>query len=179
MQLGEVIPDAVGEHPDGAAAADEEGLPPPLVVLRAKLHVRRHDRHLDDRDNQDDAHDAEEPENIVITALILPQALENEKQLDEDDRKRDDAGEQNRLEALRVPRLHRNLTRDDGGLDRVIPRANDNETVPAANIDQRKLNKKPKRDERDKGSKRNRKAGSLCPDEEVKNEDGDEKKARD
>lgn len=33
MQLGEVEPDAVAEDPEGAAAADEDGLPPPIVVL--------------------------------------------------------------------------------------------------------------------------------------------------
>jgi len=33
VQFGEVEPDAVEEDPEGGAAADEDGLPPPIVVL--------------------------------------------------------------------------------------------------------------------------------------------------
>ena len=33
MELSEVEPDAVKEDPEGGAAADENGLPPPVVVL--------------------------------------------------------------------------------------------------------------------------------------------------
>ena len=33
VQLCRVVPDAVGEDPKGAGAANEEALPPPVVVL--------------------------------------------------------------------------------------------------------------------------------------------------
>jgi hypothetical protein len=36
MQTREVIPGAIEEGPEGAAAADEEGLPPPVVVLATR-----------------------------------------------------------------------------------------------------------------------------------------------
>lgn len=33
VQLREIVPHAAQEDPDGTAAADEEGAPPPVVVL--------------------------------------------------------------------------------------------------------------------------------------------------
>ena len=33
MKFGEIEPDAVEEDPEGGATTDEDGLPPPVVVL--------------------------------------------------------------------------------------------------------------------------------------------------
>ena len=57
MQFCEIEPDAVEEHPEGAAAADEDGLPPPVVVFGAKLYVGRYDRDFDDSHDVDEADD--------------------------------------------------------------------------------------------------------------------------
>lgn len=51
MQFREIEPDAVKKYPEGTAAADEDGLPPPIVVLGAKLDVCRDDSDFDHRDH--------------------------------------------------------------------------------------------------------------------------------
>lgn len=37
MELEQVIPDAVGKDPKSAAAAGEEALPPPMIILRESV----------------------------------------------------------------------------------------------------------------------------------------------
>jgi len=54
------------------------------AYLRAKLNVRGNDRDLADGDNQDCADDAQESEHIVVATLVLPKALENEHELNEE-----------------------------------------------------------------------------------------------
>ena len=93
VQFRPVEPDAVHEDPDGRAGPDEDGLPPPVVVFRAQLDVRRHDGDLDDGDDADEGDDAEETEDVVVSALVLPDAAEDEEQFDEDDGERDEARE--------------------------------------------------------------------------------------
>ena len=39
FKLGEVVPGAVEEDPQRTAAANEEGLPPPVVVLRGEIVI--------------------------------------------------------------------------------------------------------------------------------------------
>lgn len=50
-----------------------------MVVLRAQLYVRRYDGDLDDRDYANERDDAEETEDVVVPALILPDAAEDEE----------------------------------------------------------------------------------------------------
>ena len=57
------------------------------AYLRAKLNVCRDDGDLADGDHQDGADNAQEPKYIVVPTLVLPQALENEHQFDEEHRK--------------------------------------------------------------------------------------------
>ena len=54
------------------------------AYLRAKLNVCGNDRDLTDGDNQDCADHAQESEHIVVTTLVLPKALENEHELNEE-----------------------------------------------------------------------------------------------
>jgi hypothetical protein len=42
VELGEIVPSAIQEDPDGAGAADEEGLPPPVVVLYLSVSTTSH-----------------------------------------------------------------------------------------------------------------------------------------
>jgi hypothetical protein len=37
VELEQVIPDAVGKNPKSAAAAGEEALPPPMIILRKSV----------------------------------------------------------------------------------------------------------------------------------------------
>lgn len=78
IELGEVEPDAVEEDPEGATAANEDGLPPPMVVFCAKLDVGCYDRDFNHGHNVDDADNSQETKDVVISALILPQAAEDE-----------------------------------------------------------------------------------------------------
>ena len=57
------------------------------AYLRAKLNVRGNDRDLADGNNQDCTDHAQESEHIVVTTLVLPKALENEHELNEEHRK--------------------------------------------------------------------------------------------
>lgn len=84
MQPRREVPHAVDEDPERAGPSHEKALPPPVIVLVAQLHVGRDDRHLADRDSQDGADDAEEAKDVVVAALVLPDTLEHEQQLDEE-----------------------------------------------------------------------------------------------
>lgn len=168
VQPRRVVPDAVGEDPEGAGAADEEALPPPVVVLHtcvsrfgrwecetvsrknsheqskaylgAELDVRRDDGDLADRDYQDGTDDAQEAEDVVVAALVLPQALEHKHELDEQDGKGDEAGEESAGRATSVPRLRWDLSGTRVGLGRVAPRFCSDVAVPAARVDEGDLN---------------------------------------
>lgn len=41
VQPSDVEPGAIGEYPEGAGGADEEGLPPPEIVLSRRKNVSR------------------------------------------------------------------------------------------------------------------------------------------
>ena len=84
VELGEVEPDTVDKDPEGAATTNEDRLPPPVVVFRAKLDICRYNRDFDDGHDIDNADNGQESKDIVVSALILPQASEDEEQLNED-----------------------------------------------------------------------------------------------
>jgi len=56
-QFGEVIPGAIDKYPYAAPSADEEALPPPVVVLATELDVDRYDRDFCDSDNENEGND--------------------------------------------------------------------------------------------------------------------------
>ena len=93
IEFGKVEPDAVDEDPEGATTTNEDRLPPPIVVLRAELDVCCYNRDFDDGHDVDDADDGQESKDIVVSALVLPQASEDEQQLNEDDCKRHQPGQ--------------------------------------------------------------------------------------
>ena len=177
VQLRPVEPDAVEEDPGRGAGADEDGLPPPVVVFRAELYVRRHNRHLDDGDDADEGDDAEEAEDVVVPALVLPDAAEDEEELDEDDGEGDQAREQDARDAPGVPRLLGHLAGDAVRLGGVFVRAAPVVAEPAAAVDERELDEEPEGDEADEGAKGECGARGLRPDEEVEDEDCGEEEA--
>ena len=89
MQFREIIPDAVDKDTNSATAANEEGMLPPIVVFAAKLDVDGHDCDFGDGDDEDYGDNGEEAEHVVVAGFVLPKALEDEKELDEDYRKGD------------------------------------------------------------------------------------------
>ncbi len=90
IEFGVVEDDAVEENPERAAAANKDGLPPPIVILLAKHDVRCHNRHLHDGQDPHKADYTQETKHVVISALVLPEAAKNEEQFDEDDGERNE-----------------------------------------------------------------------------------------
>lgn len=130
MQLREVVPDTIHKYPKRRASTNEEGMPPPIIVLRAELDVDRHDGDLGDCDDEDDGHDGEEAEDVVVAGFILPQGLEDEEQLDEDDCEGDETAEEDGLRGADIPRLDRHLTWNDSRFGRMLPGACTHVAVP-------------------------------------------------
>jgi hypothetical protein len=83
MQFRKIIPNAIHKHPSGTSSSHEEAMPPPIIVLAAELDIYRDDSNLSDSNYQNDRYDGEEAKDVVIPALILPQGLEDEEELDE------------------------------------------------------------------------------------------------
>lgn len=171
MQLEEVVPDAVRKHPDGAPAADHEGLPPPVVVLLAELDVDGDDGHLGNCHHQDDGDDGQEAKDVVVSALVLPERLEDEEELDEDDGKGDQAGEECRLDRLEIPRLLGHLARNRCRLGRMLPCPGLEIAIRRSHVHQRYLHTQPKGQDRDEGAKGNRRTRSLRPHKQVQDKD--------
>ena len=77
-----------------------------MVILRAKLDVRRDDGDLDDSEDVDRRDDAEEAEDVVEARFVLPDAAEEEEELDEYDGEGDEARKKDGVDAAAgVPRL--------------------------------------------------------------------------
>lgn len=90
------------------------------TYLRTKLDICGYNGHFDDSDNTHKANYAQETKNVVIAALVLPQTPENEKKLDEDDRKWDETCKKDAINSFAVPQWLGNLTRGVVRLRRVF-----------------------------------------------------------
>jgi len=143
MEASEIVPDAIGKDPEGTGSTDKEALPPPVVVLGAKLNIGRNDGDLANGDDKNDADNAKKSKNIVITTLVLPQTLEDEEELDEQDGERNQPSNQNPLVILRIPELLRDLSWDRIGLRRMFPCFSLVIAVPTSGVYQGQLDKKP------------------------------------
>ena len=105
-----------------------------MARLATKLYIRCHNSGFNNRYHQDDCRNPHKPKDIVVHGLILPQALEDEHQLDEDDRKGNKADKKNTLRGLTMPRLGGNLAWNRIGLDRVHPGATHGVSTTPSNI---------------------------------------------
>ena len=148
-----------------------------MVILSAELHIRRHDGDFDDGDDAEKADDAEEAKDVVVSAFVLPDALEDEEEFDEEDGEGDEAGDEDAVDVFRVPCLLRDLAGDAVGFGGVLVGIAVVEAVPAAAVDEGKLDEEPERYEADKGAEGEGGAGCLGPDEEVEDEYCGEKEA--
>ena len=171
VELGEIKPDTVEEDPKGTAAADEDGLPPPVVVFGAKLDIGCNNGDLYDSDNIDNADDGQETEDIVVTTLVLPQAAENEEQFDEYDSERDQTSQKDAVTPPSIPRLLWYLSRYAARFRWMFIGLAVVKTIPAADVHKRDLYEEPKEEEADEGAEGKGRTRSLSPYEEVQNED--------
>ena len=121
VEVENEVPHAVAKHPECAAATREEALPPPVVVLCAELAVGSDDCHFADRYHQDRRHGAQKAKHVVVSALVLPQVLEDKQKLNEQHREWTQAGQESPADAVQIPWLWRDLTRNGGRLGRVLP----------------------------------------------------------
>ena len=139
------------------------------TYLRAELDVGRDNGDLADGDYQDGADDAQEAEDVVVAALVLPEALEDEHELYEQDRKRDQSSEQCPIRAAGVPRLDWDLAGNRVGLGGVVPRLGSEVAIPASHVDEGHLDQEPERGQADEGAEGDGGTRGLRPDEEVEN----------
>ena len=131
------IPHAVDEDPERAGPSHKEALPPPVIVLVAKLHICCNDGHLADRDGQDGADDAEKAKDVVVAALVLPDAFEYKEQLDEEYCEWDQSSKERCLPASCIPRRWRDLSWSSVGLGRMFPGFGPGIAIPTTRIYQR------------------------------------------
>lgn len=73
------VPHTVDEDPERAGPSHKKALPPPVVILVAQLYVCRDDGDLADRDGQDGADHTEETKDVIVAALVLPDAFEHKQ----------------------------------------------------------------------------------------------------
>jgi hypothetical protein len=74
-----------------------------ITYLGAKLDVGCNDGNFCNRDDENYADNAKETKDVVIATLVLPHALENEKEFDEDYREGNQACEEGGMGTLCVP----------------------------------------------------------------------------
>ena len=148
-----------------------------MIILRAQLHVRRDNRDLHDGDDAEESDDAQEAEDVVISAFVLPDALEDEEEFDEDDGEGDEARDEDAVQVFGVPGLRGDLAGDAVGLCGVLVGRAVVEAVPAAAVDEGELDEEPEGYEADEGAEGEGGAGLLGPDEEVEDEHGEEEEA--
>ena len=103
VQLRVEVEDAVSEDVECWSSRHDEGPPPPVVVLSAKLEVDHDDGDLWARDDQNDKDKEEESEEIV--ELVLVDGWEDEEELDEAGAEGQNAGHQGAENRVHVPNL--------------------------------------------------------------------------
>lgn len=104
------------------------------------MYVCGYNRDFYDGNDTHETDNAQESEDVIIPALILPHASKNEQQLDEDDGKRDKPRQKNAVDTLSVPRLCRDLARYAVGFRRVLVRLTAMIAIPTSDIYERELN---------------------------------------
>lgn len=85
----------------------------PVVILGAELEVAEDHRDVGTCDDEDDEHQHQEPEDVVVVAH--PQGLQDEEHLDENRAVGEDASHRDREAAPQEPRLVRDLTKEGKG----------------------------------------------------------------
>ena len=82
----------------------------------------------------------------------MPEGLEDEEELDEDDGEGDEAGEKDGMRRADVPCLGWELAGKGRGFGRVFPGAGADVAIPAAGVDEGKLDAEPEHDDADESA---------------------------
>ena len=122
FHLGKEVVNTVQEEINGGKTGGEEGPPPPMIILGAEMKVGEEDGCLGACDDENDKDEKEKAEHVV--GLMGPDAVQDEKQLNEDASEGQDAAHDDARQRTRVDRLFGDLTRDlvcpHGMLDRAF-----------------------------------------------------------
>ena len=76
-----------------------------VTYLGAKLAIRSDNSNLANSNQQNQRYRAQEPEDVIVAALILPQVLEEEEEFDEQYCEGNQSRQQCSVNAAQVPRL--------------------------------------------------------------------------
>ena len=76
-----------------------------VTYLGAKLAIRSDNSNLANSNQQNQRYRAQEPEDVIVAALILPQVLEEEEEFDEQHCEGNQPRQQCPVNAAQVPRL--------------------------------------------------------------------------
>ena len=85
------IKQTISKNVPGASATAGESSPLPVVILRAKHKIYRHDGDGCARDDEEDEAEEEEAEHVVDPRT--PEGIHDEEEFDEDCAKREEAGQ--------------------------------------------------------------------------------------
>eukprot|EP00665_Eupelagonemidae_sp_cell47_P011588 gene11588-biopygen5586 len=163
MENGEEVVHGIEEEVEAHARGDEDGRPPPPVVLEDKLVINDYDGGEHGGDEDDEEHEAEEAEDVVDHPL--PQARQDEAQLDEGSPERDDAGDDEEDDLAHVPTLRGDLPLQALHLHGVLDRG-DAEAVRGAEQQEREGDAEPQPDQRSDGGERHGVRGLPRPQED-------------
>mmetsp|Transcript_22900 Transcript_22900/g.71110 ORF Transcript_22900/g.71110 Transcript_22900/m.71110 type:complete len:416 (-) Transcript_22900:979-2226(-) len=174
VRLPEVVPHGEEQHVDARGARRGHARPPPSVVRRAELEVAHDDAELGAGDHEDDHGHHEEAEDVV--ELVQPHGAHEEEELHGHGAEGEDAAHGHDDGGLEVPRLLRDLPRDEvhpaGQLHEVLA-----VTRVAAGEDERHAHAEPHPDEREPRQRRHGCARALRGEGHVHHEEADEAQA--
>ena len=100
----------VDEEVNRGEAWGHERSPPPIVVFGGEMKVTKQNRRLGARDDQNERDEQQKAEHVVN--LVRPDRIQNEKELDEDAAKRQNATHDDARNGTRVKHLLGHVTRN-------------------------------------------------------------------
>jgi hypothetical protein len=109
-KLRRKVQNTVQEHVDGRGRRREERPPPPAVVFRAKVEVAHEDRYF--RAGQDEDRKDEEQEAEDVVDPVVPDAVHDKVELNEDGTERQHTAHEHRRNGLQIVSLLGDLARD-------------------------------------------------------------------
>jgi len=81
LEFGVEIENGVGKHVYCRRTSCKEGAPPPVVILRTKLEVAHHNANFGACHTQNQEHEQQKPEYVVV--VVQPNRGQNEEELNE------------------------------------------------------------------------------------------------
>lgn len=141
-----------------------------MSYLGAELTVCCDDGNFDNSNHQNSRNSTQEPKDIIISSLILPQILKHKEQLDKENSEWNETSQQRAEWTAQIPRLGWNLTGNCIGLQRMLPWRRTHISNPTSKVNQGNLDEKPKCKKTDQGAEWNCRAGCLSPNKQVQDQ---------